>query len=203
MKPHIIEQGAEALLIKKGNTIIKQRSKKSYRLPQLDEKLRSQRTKKEAKLLEKAAKIILAPRIIKIDENKKEITLEYIKGKVLSKHLDSLSNLEEIGNKIGKSIAKLHDAGIIHGDLTTSNMIFKDNQVYFIDFGLGFESHNTEDKAVDLHVLKEALEAKHYKKASIIFQSVLKGYKSASSQANLIIQRLEKVERRGRYKEQF
>ena len=55
--------------------------------------------------------------------------------------------------------------------------ILKDNKVYFIDFGLGFESKKIEDKAVDLHLIKQALEAKHFNNYEKFFQAVLKGYK--------------------------
>ncbi|MEM4259146.1 MAG: KEOPS complex kinase/ATPase Bud32 [Candidatus Pacearchaeota archaeon] len=161
MTQKIIGTGAEAVLIHENGKLIKKRIKKSYRIDILDEKLRKQRTKKESKLLEKASKIISVPKLIKINEKTKEIEMQFLEGKKLSDYLDNLSNAEEICKAIGENIAKLHDANIIHGDLTTSNMILKDDKVYFIDFGLGFESKKIEDKAVDLHLIKQALEAKH------------------------------------------
>ncbi len=200
MSNKVIAQGAEAIISKSGNKIIKDRIKKSYRLPFLDEKLRRQRTRKEIRLLEKASKIIQVPKIIKSGEYK--IELELIKGKKLSEALDKLKNKEKISQQIGINIAKLHDANIIHGDLTTSNMILKNNEVYFIDFGLGFESNKIEDKAVDLHLIKEALEAKHYKYFEKLFSSVLKGYKSSVNSRD-VLKRLEAVEQRGRYKAQY
>ena len=42
--------------------VIKDRTKKSYRLPKIDEMIRGRRTKSEAKLLEKASQIINAPK---------------------------------------------------------------------------------------------------------------------------------------------
>jgi len=200
MSGKIIAQGAEAVISKSGNNIIKDRINKSYRLPFLDNKLRKQRTRKEIRLLEKASKIIPVPKIIKSGEYK--IELELIKGKKLSEALDKLKNKEKISQQIGINIAKLHDANIIHGDLTTSNMILKNNEVYFIDFGLGFESNKIEDKAVDLHLIKEALEAKHYKYFEKLFSSVLKGYKSSVNSRD-VLKRLEAVEQRGRYKAQY
>ena len=104
---------------------------------------------------------------------------------------------------IGKNIAKLHDADIIHGDLTTSNMILSGKEVvYFIDFGLGFISKKIEDKAVDLHLLKQALEAKHFTHWETLFKEVINGY-SSSKDSKLVLKQLEKVEKRGRYKEQY
>ena len=127
--------------------------------------------------------------------------MQYLKGKKLSEHLENLSPKEqkEVCKKIGEAIAKLHDSSIIHGDLTTANMILVDKKVYFIDFGLGFISARYEDKAVDLHLLKQALEAKHFKKWETLFKAVLKGY-SKSKTFKQVLQRLKIVEKRGRYK---
>ena len=204
MQEKIIQQGAEAIIIKRGNDIIKRRIPKTYRLPILDEKLRKQRTKKEARLLQKASAIIPIPKIIKINEKDKEIEMEFIKGKKLSEHLDSLKNKVQISKTIGKQIALLHDNDIIHGDLTTSNIILsdKDKKLYFIDFGLGFSSNKIEDKAVDLHLIKQALEAKHFKYFKSLTQAVLDGY-SISKTSKETLARLKKVESRGRYKEQY
>ena len=81
-------------------------------------------------------------------------------------------------------------------------MILKDEDIYFIDFGLGFISRKVEDKAVDLHLLKQALEAKHFKHWKILFDDVLNGY-GISKDAERVLKQLEKVEKRGRYKEKY
>ncbi len=198
-----LQQGAEAkiLLNENQNLIIKDRIKKSYRIKEIDEKIRKQRTKAEKKLLEKASKIINAPDPFPLKEFNK-IEMPFIDGKKLSENLDSftLEEQKEICKAIGEQIAKLHDADIIHGDLTTSNMILKGNLIYFIDFGLGYISKKTEDKAVDLHLLKQALEAKHFKHWEILFEQVLNGYKSCN-ESSKVLERLKAVEKRGRYKE--
>lgn len=198
----IIAQGAEALIVRSRNRIIKRRIKKGYRLAEIDEKLRKQRTRKELRLLGKASQLIPVPRIIKYFDY--DIELEEIKGRKLSEYFETLSDSRFVCRQIGQNIAKLHDAGLIHGDLTTSNMIYaeKDKKVYFIDFGLGFESSRVEDKAVDLHVLKEALDARHFNFAEKFWKAILEGYK-ASKKYKETLARLEKVERRGRYKEQY
>ncbi len=250
MGQKIIQRGAEAEIILSGNQIIKKRVKKSYRIPELDEKIRKLRTRSEAKLLERASKIIPVPEIIRHNEKTKEIILEFIDGKKLSEHLDEfpLKNQKEICRKIGEQIGKLHENDIVHGDLTTSNMIYvegskskkissiknfssgwasdfakdkfnpskssgvasmggessnnKNFQIFFIDFGLGFISPKVEDKAVDLHVLKEAIEAKHFKNWEILFDEVIKGYKK-SKDSKRILEQFKKVETRGRYKEKY
>ena len=129
MREKIICQGAEAILIKKGNILLKRRVKKGYRIPELDEKLRKRRTKREVKLLEKARKLIQVPKILKVDDKAKEIDMEFISGEKLSESLDDLKNWKEVCFMIGENIARLHDAGIIHGDLTTSNMIWKPSSI--------------------------------------------------------------------------
>ena len=199
---NIIGRGAEAIPIHKDGKLIKQRITKSYRLPILDEKLRKTRTRKEAKLLEKAAKLIPTPKIIKSSDKTMEIDMEFLDGKKLSEHLNSLPNAQEVCIQIGQNIARLHNAGIIHGDLTTSNMILKENKVYFIDYGLGYESEKAEDKAVDLHLIKQALEAKHFQHFESFFKAVEEGYK-ISKHHILVLNRLKAVEKRGRYKQAY
>jgi TP53 regulating kinase-like protein len=208
MSEKVIGRGAEALLIQKGNTLVKRRIKKGYRHEHLDLMLRTSRTRREARLLEKAARAINVPKVKAIDgmskkkfEPETEIEMEFIDGKVLSEHLDKfdLQRALKICKQIGESAAKLHDIGIIHGDLTTSNMILHEGKVYFIDFGLGFHSARAEDKAVDLHLLREALESKHFRKWGDYWNSVLSGYRT-SKNAPAVAERLKKVEARGRYK---
>jgi len=179
--------------------IKKSRIKKSYRIPELDEKIRKLRTRSEAKNIERASKVINVPKIIKIDEQKKEIFMEFIEGKKLSEHLNELKNKNQVAEKIGESVAKLHDINIIHGDLTTSNMILSENKIFLIDFGLSFHSTKIEDKAVDIHLFKQALESKHYRYYDKLYKSFIEGYKK-SKNSKETLKRLEKVEERGRYK---
>lgn len=204
MKQKILQIGAEAVILKKNNDVIKRRVKKSYRFKELDDKIRKRRTRSEAKLLDKASKIIPVPVLRVTNEITKEITMDFINGKKLSDYLDSfpLKKQKEIFKLVGENIAKLHDAEIIHGDLTTSNMILKKDKVYFIDFGLGFISHKFEDKAVDIHLLRQALEAKHFRNWETLFAKVLKSY-SKSKDSKVVLERFKQVERRGRYKEKY
>ena len=186
-----IAQGAEAKIILDKNKITKLRTKKSYRIPFIDEKLRKSRTKKEVKLMIKASKIINVP-LPKIKEPH-NLEMAFIKGLKLSEHLDKLKNKISICNQIGNQIASLHNENIIHGDLTTSNMILVKDKVFFIDFGLGFISYKFEDKAVDLHLLKQALEAKHYKYYKEIWKAVKSGYKNKDSKK--VLGKLKAVEK--------
>ena len=204
MKSKLLSQGAEAKILLSNNFVIKDRIKKSYRIPELDNKIRKRRTKSETKLLLKASQIISSP--VPLTNNARErantkIKMPFIDGKKLSEHLDKfpLTKQKQICKQIGESIAKLHEQNIIHGDLTTSNMILQKDKIYFIDFGLGFISRKIEDKAVDIHLLKQALEAKHFQNWKTLYKEVEKGYKNYS-EAEKVFNQLIKVEKRGRYK---
>ncbi|MDP2628399.1 MAG: KEOPS complex kinase/ATPase Bud32 [Nanoarchaeota archaeon] len=211
-----LQQAAEAIIYKKDNYVLKDRIPKSYRIKILDDKIRKSRTKSEIKLLEKASRIINAPSPLTTSwaggrgsgaleggANNFKIKIPFIQGKKLSENLNKfpLSKQKQICKQIGEAIAKLHDANIIHGDLTTSNMILKDNEIYFIDFGLGYISHKLEDKAVDLHLLKQALEAKHFQHWGALFDEISKGYsKDNKTESKKVLERLKAVEKRGRYR---
>jgi TP53 regulating kinase-like protein len=201
MKEKIIAQGAEAMIILKDDEILKKRIKKYYRIYELDERIRKLRTRSEAKIIERARKVIPVPKLIEASEKNKEIKLEFIDGLKLSENLDDfeLNKQKEICKKLGELICKLHDAEIIHGDLTTSNMILKGSEIYFIDFGLAFMSSKFEDKAVDLHLLKQALEAKHFKNWEELWKEVEKGY-NKSKESKIVFERMKAIEKRGRYR---
>ena len=201
----LIQQGAEAKILfdEKNNLIIKDRISKSYRHLDLDAQIRKRRTKSETKLLEKAFKIISVPKLIKTDE-KEKIEMQFINGKKLSENLNNftLEKQKEICREIGESVAKLHKENIIHGDLTTSNMILVEDKIYFIDFGLGYISNKTEDKAVDLHLLKHALEAKHFKNNEILIKEIFNSYEKISGEIEFkkVFERMKAIEKRGRYR---
>lgn len=195
-----LAQGAEAIITLDKDIVTKNRIPKGYRLKELDEKIRKKRTEKEAKILGKASKIINVPKVI--NQTKFELKLEYIDGDKLSDKLNSYDEKKQfiVLKTLGKEVAKLHQTDIIHGDLTTSNTILKDRDVYIIDFGLGFISKRIEDKAVDLHLIKQALEAKHFQNYEKLFEKFLEGYSENYKEAHRVLEQLKKVEGRGRYK---
>ena len=203
---HITAQGAEAKLYLEDDEILKHRFKKSYRIKEIDEKLRSVRTRRESKILQKLESINFpSPRLISSDV-KEKIIIEKVSGKLLKDILET-SDYKKLCRETGKNIAVMHNNGIIHGDLTTSNMILGkkskgvfSSKVYFIDFGLSFFSEKAEDKAVDLHLLKEALESKHYIICEECFECAIYAYKKEARNSNETLKRLEIVEKRGRYR---
>ena len=194
-----IAKGAEAEIIKEGDIVVKNRIKKGYRLPELDEKLRKRRTVNEAKLLREARRAgVLTPQVL--EEDKTTLKLEFIEGEKVKDVLNA-KNCKAICEEIGRCVALLHSYDIIHGDLTTSNMIIKGREIWFIDFGLGFISKRDEDKAIDLYLLREALESTHFLILEEAWKSVIEAYKSNYQGSNKVIKALSDVEKRGRYKE--
>lgn len=202
----LYKKGAEAYLYLEEwygkKVIIKRRVSKSYRVPELDEKLRKDRTVREARLLSDARKAgVPTPMIYSIDLAENTIIMDFIQGSPVKMVIQSMSEQEKknIFTRIGILIGHLHNAGIIHGDLTTSNMILNDSKIYFIDFGLGDYSTEIEDKGVDLHLMKRALQSTHYAYAESGFKAVLEGYKKTMNESDDVIERMGEIEKRGRY----
>ncbi|MBW6442593.1 Kae1-associated serine/threonine protein kinase [Patescibacteria group bacterium] len=207
IQERLIQRGSEAEIILRGKDVIKRRIKKSYRILELDEKIRKLRTRSEAKLLKKASEIIDTPKLIGVNEKEREIVMDFIPGKRLSRILNEMNLKEQkkICRIIGGNIAKIHRLNIIHGDITTSNMVLYEKEktkIFFLDFGLGFISQKNEDKAVDIHLLKQAIEAKHFQNWKELFEEICEGYKTYEK-SNEVLNQLRKVESRGRYKEKY
>lgn len=202
----ILYRGAESLIyldeFQGERVVVKERLKKSYRIEQIDEKLRKYRTRIEVRLLTEARKVgVDTPRIIFVDEEKGKIFMEYIEGKRVKELLQTANSalIRKLCTQIGSCIGKLHSAGIVHGDLTTSNMILKDDKLYFIDFGLGEFSSRIEDQGVDLNLLLEALRATHFKLLKLCWSNIVKGYRREYKLADKVLERVVEIEKRARY----
>jgi len=195
----IIAIGAEAKLYKIGNKLIKRRVSKGYRIKEIDERIRKFRTRREAKLLEK---LDFTPKVFSSDDKKMEIEMEFIEGSLIRDILDNLNDKErtKICLEIGENIGKMHNLDVIHGDLTTSNLILRESRIYFIDFGLGFVSQRVEDKATDLKLLRQALESKHFENFKESYKYILEGYRKSEDSKVVLDWLVNKVEKRGRYK---
>lgn len=204
-----IDSGAEAIISEDNGDIVKDRVEKGYRLKDIDDKLRKSRTRREAKVLNKLQEINFpAPRMHDMCDKAMQIRMELIQGNKLRDVLyqNPIALSEEAGRKIGL----LHSEDIIHGDLTTSNMILSEEsdsqqssgyrEIKFIDFGLSFFSNKFEDKAVDLHLFRQALESKHYTNWEECFEAALKGYRETFAGHDDVMKRFEQVEARGRNK---
>jgi Kae1-associated kinase Bud32 len=198
MEMKLIAQGAESKLFRDDDQLIKKRVKKSYRIKELDEFLRKHRTRVEARMLRKAGKIISVPKLVSVKDY--EISMKFIDAPVLRDLIPSLKDFDKVMSQVGRAVAKLHSHNIIHGDLTTSNMIVKDSELFLIDFGLSESSTKVEARAVDLHVLKQALKSKHYKEFKKAWRLIKESYVENYSKGDEVLKRLKVVEGRGRYK---
>lgn len=202
---NMVEKGAEANIYPgewmSQDVLLKERVSKSYRIKEIDHRLRKIRTKGEAKLLHLAKTCgVTTPLIYDIDKENKTITMEFIPGKPVKDVFNEseLPQIKSICKKIGEKVARLHNCGIIHGDLTSSNLLLTDGEIVFIDFGLGKISDLVEDKGTDLLVFKKALTGIHYDIAEDCFQSSLQGYQEADDYQE-ILEKIGEIEVRRRY----
>ncbi|MDD5502401.1 MAG: KEOPS complex kinase/ATPase Bud32 [Candidatus Thermoplasmatota archaeon] len=204
----IVRRGAEAEIHKTvfmGRPAIqKKRVPKSYRIPQVDCAIREARTKEETKLLSAArAAGIDVPALLDVDLARGEITMEFVPGwrakDLIEDESTTTARRKALCRGIGASAAKLHNAGIIHGDLTTSNIIVRPSgALCFIDFGLGEFSKEIEKQGVDLHVLMEAFESTH-SRFPYCFGEVMKGYKAGFKNGKGVEEKIKEIVKRGRY----
>ena len=199
--------GAEAVLLKDewlGFQVLKKiRLPKSYRIKQIDDELRNSRTISESKLIMASRDVeVKTPYIFDIDLDSSTITMEFIEGKLVKDVLNSEDTLEEKLHYVelmGEQVGKLHNSDIIHGDLTTSNILIKNRELVFIDFGLGKFSQAIEDKAVDILLIKKCFTSTHAEFERDYFTTFQKGYMSTMSKAKSIFRRAIKVEARARH----
>lgn len=208
----LFKKGAEASLYladwHQRRVIIKMRIPKKYRSPVLDEQIRSYRTVHEPQLIHEAKVAgVPTPLIYMVNVPESSITMEYIEGQQVKQLLNKVSKAKrhDICVKIGESIAQLHSHGLIHGDLTTSNIILNQKgKLFFVDFGLGEKNGELEAQGVDLHLLKRALQSTHYLFWEECFQSVLCGYTSVLGVelAEKVYEKIREIEKRGRYVEE-
>lgn len=212
IKKKLISMGAEAYLYEgswfERHVIFKQRLPKKYRLPPLDNAIRTQRTLNEARALIKIKKYgVNVPAVYEIDTHSMTIVMQFIKGQKLRNVLDNLSTdqIQDYFIQLGQYIAILHQNGHIHGDITTSNVILTPHgELFLIDFGLHVYSDSIEDKSVDLHLLKRVLMSSHAHHFNTCFHSFLEGYRKeyspdAQSMGDQIINHISVIESRGRY----
>lgn len=201
----LIKRGAEAEIYlsdwRGRKVVIKKRIPKLYRNAEIDKRLREARTKLEAKLISEAKCFgVATPIIYDVDTGNSWIVMEYIEGKRIKEVLYGTSKEKQksLCLEMGSCVGKFHKNDLIHGDLTTSNMILMDNRIYFIDFSLGGKSKEIEAKGVDLHLLSEAFESTHSEILNM-FNHVLEGYKNEYCDAEKVIKKVKEIEKRGRY----
>lgn len=215
----LITQGAEALVYKtafltpNNFTALKIRPAKAWRHPTLDKRLTRQRILAESRVLNKCRKEgVPVPAIMAVDWEKGWIASEWIEGMTVKQairesNMSDEPGLKELLQQIGMVVGKLHGVGVIHGDLTTSNMMLRpetygsilSGEIVLIDFGLATQAVQEEDRAVDLYVLERAFGSTHPKEEGM-FDIVLEAYAGTFKGAKSTLRRLEDVRMRGRKK---
>ncbi len=208
----LLKKGAEAsLFLAKWhglNVVVKVRIPKKYRPETLDKQIRTYRTVHEPQLMHEAkAAGVPTPLIYMVNVPEATITMQHIEGDQIKQIINKLSEdrRRELCVEIGKLIGKLHRQGLIHGDLTTSNMILNPTgKIFFVDFGLGEKNIEVEAQGVDLHLMKRALQSTHYPFWEDCFRNVVCGYSSVLGveAAEKVYEKIREIERRGRYVEE-
>ncbi|WP_455463547.1 KEOPS complex kinase/ATPase Bud32 [Candidatus Hodarchaeum mangrovi] len=201
-----IAKGAEAIIFSGKyldySVIIKHRLPKKYRIPEIDNIIRMQRLRAEARITAFAWKIGgQVPTIFALDPFKNLLIMEKIDGKLLFKSLsfEDQTLKQNLFYKTGNQIGLLHQNEIIHGDLTVFNVIITPSEkTFIIDFGLAQISNEVEKKAEDLLTFRNTLKAisKDYKK---LFQSFRKGYLDIYREGKNALEHMKKIESRARY----
>lgn len=205
----LIKKGAEASIYLEEwcgrKVVFKRRHPKRYRIPELDRAIQIQRTKHEPQMIHRAKEIgVPTPIVFMIDLEEATIIMEYVEGKRIKDILNDLPSEERVRicRQIGRLIGKMHKNGIVHGDLTTSNMILTpEGKIVIIDFGLSEQSIDLEARGVDLHLMKRALASTHYRYLDECFSAVICGYEEemGAEPTRDVLNRVKEIEKRGRY----
>jgi len=206
--PALIYTGAEAKIYLQewfGELAIrKHRIPKSYRVPMLDDNIRHLRTSHEATMLREARKLgVSVPTVQHIDQDSSSLIMDYIAGRTLKDELHVVSKSERRARcrALGELLAIMHLGGIVHGDITLSNVISQRGKLFIIDFGLGGFSKESEAMGVDLLLLNRSMRSTHYMFHAELFKSFIEGYSRVvglTSSAE-VMEKMREVERRGRY----
>lgn len=206
----LFRKGAEACLYLDDfhglRVIRKIRVPKTYRHPKIDFLIRHSRTAHEAKLLHDAkAASVSTPTVYDVNPQEATLTIGYIEGSLVRDIADGTGSRRRSAcfRTVGKNVARLHNHGIVHGDLTTSNFIVnRGGGVSLIDFGLGEYSRSLEAVAVDVHLLLRSLESSHHAVAVEAFKAFGKGYRCIlPDKWPGLWDHVKEIRRRGRYVE--
>jgi len=186
-----IAEGAEADIYTLNffgiDSVMKFRRPKPYLVKEIEESLRSVRTKTEARILSKASAITNAPKPLFV--SKYGIIMEKLPGLQASK-MPSLGSAN--AERAALILAKLHNVGIIHGDFTKANLLVSNDMLSVIDFGLSYFSSSPEDMAFDVLLVKRSISNSEY----IRFRAQ---YSKSCFKSKVVLNKLEEIERRGRY----
>jgi TP53 regulating kinase and related kinases len=204
----LLYKGAEAdviLSVWQGlDAVYKVRKPLPYRLSVLDHAIRRQRTIHEAEMIHQSKRAgVPAPFLYNVDVPGTTLVMEYVQGDRVRDLIPSMpkQELDQVFLLFGREAAKLHASGIMHGDLTTANVIRRKGGLVFIDFGLSIRTTRLEDHAVDLRLIKETLVGAHPQVSAAALDALARGYESVvgPERARAVMKQLQNIERRGRY----
>ncbi len=209
VRPRLLHRGAEADLylstLGPWRVVVKKRVKKAYRIDELDTRIRRERTVREASALHEAKEAgVRTPAVLDIDLEHYAITMSYISGKLARDSLDQLYGTTRLRvfRNIGRQMGLLHLGELVHGDMTTSNIIIiKRAPPFILDFGMAHHSLEPEDRGADLHLLHRSIATSHRVDSGSCFRALSKGYGETVGAilAKLSFKKAEEIARRGRY----
>ena len=207
----LVRKGAEASIFLEQwhgrQVVMKTRLPKRYRIDRLDSAIRLARTSHEAHLLHDSKRAgVPTPTVYQVDTATCTIIMEFVNGPRLKEALFRMdqSELRRTCALVGSLIGRLHSGGIVHGDLTTSNMILRDGgKLFFIDFGLSGYSSELEARGVDLLLMSRALKSTHFALHSKAFEAVVDGYRRTigRDETEFALKKMHEIQMRGRYSE--
>ncbi len=209
--PEVVALGAEAVIVRYEflgiPAIFKTRLPKPYRDPELDREVRLRRTLQEARVMRAARETgARVPRVLLVLPKRALIVMEYVGSERFKEAEPRMGDDEacEVMMVVGEYVARMHLAGIVHGDLTTSNIILTDEGPCLVDFGLAKFSNDPEDRGVDVHLMLRVLESAHYTRASKLFECFMSGYSSVAGEemAREVMDKVREIRMRGRYIEE-
>lgn len=180
--------------------LLKSRTPKKYRHPDLDARLRRQRTVREAQALARARALgVRTPLVYAVDSNRCQILMQRLRGPTLARSRGA--EFARRCKEAGAMAAALHAGGLAHGDLTTSNLLVSRGLLFMVDFGLASFTHRPEDHAVDLRLFKEVLGSAHAGDMDAAWRAFVSGYRSSAGAARLatVLRTVADIEARGRY----
>lgn len=202
-------RGAEADLFvtqtDQWKTVVKRRLKKRYRNNTLDDQIRKERTLSEVNVLREAKVAgVKVPSVLGIEPESNAFSMTYIDGTLARECLDAMSMEEanQLFKKLGMMVGSLHAAGIVHGDLTTSNVIITSSgEPFLVDFGMSKRSLEPEDRGVDIHLLQRSIAASHIKDTGPLIAALSKGYLETAGKTvhQTSWSKAREISRRGRY----
>lgn len=184
--------------------IYKFRKKLPYRLDVLDRTIRNQRTIHEAEMIHRVKQAgVASPYLYFVDPTDSILVMEFVNGDRMKDLVSSVPPARSVPLflELGRMVAMLHSNGIMHGDLTTSNVMVVGDRLVMIDFGLSITTTRLEDQAVDLRLIKETLTGAHSDLAREALETLFEGYKQVVGERRLrdVTWQLRDIERRGRY----